>query len=118
VVARTLAEPYLRVMAPFSGSELFCPSCGRACPTFHVSDVVVVFACSNPVYQEGTFELPESSIDRFAIEIDMRYVGRQDEIDLLKAAPTNRVAAGAQISKPIQLDEILQTRREIAKLLG
>ncbi len=42
-----------------------------------------VIATQNPLEQEGTFPLPESQLDRFAVKISLDYPGEQDERDVL-----------------------------------
>lgn len=38
-----------------------------------------VFATRNPIEQEGTYPLPEAQLDRFMLEIEVRYPERSDE---------------------------------------
>jgi MoxR-like ATPase len=42
-----------------------------------------VIATQNPVEQEGTFELPESQLDRFMIKTEIGYPDRDNELELL-----------------------------------
>jgi MoxR-like ATPase len=45
----------------------------------------VVLATENPIEHEGTYPLPDSQLDRFAMRISMGYPEREAEIDLLAA---------------------------------
>jgi MoxR-like ATPase len=43
-----------------------------------------VIATQNPVDQEGTFQLPEAQVDRFAVKTEIGYPGLAGETDLLR----------------------------------
>ena len=42
-----------------------------------------VLATQNPIEQEGTYPLPEAQLDRFLLEIDVRYPSRDEEREIL-----------------------------------
>ena len=44
-----------------------------------------VLATQNPIEQEGTYPLPEAQLDRFLMQIDVDYPGREDEREILFA---------------------------------
>ncbi len=44
-----------------------------------------VLATQNPIEQEGTYPLPEAQLDRFLVQIDVRYPDRETERDILLA---------------------------------
>lgn len=44
-----------------------------------------VLATQNPIEQEGTYPLPEAQLDRFLMQIDVPYPGREDERAILLA---------------------------------
>lgn len=67
----------------------------------------IVFATQNPVDYEGTFPLPESQMDRFLMRIQMGYPAGRDELDILRAQPSNY--------DDIALDPVL-TRTELIDL--
>jgi MoxR-like ATPase len=50
-----------------------------------------VFATRNPIEQEGTYALPEAQLDRFLLEIHVRYPTEQDEVDIAKRTTSGRV---------------------------
>lgn len=55
-----------------------------------------VLATQNPIEQEGTYPLPEAQLDRFLLQIDLTYPGREDERAMLLATTgTDRVEARA-----------------------
>jgi MoxR-like ATPase len=43
----------------------------------------MVIATQNPVDQEGTYQLPESQLDRFLLRISIGYPGRTAEMEML-----------------------------------
>ena len=67
----------------------------------------MVFATQNPVDYEGTFQLPESQMDRFLMRIHMGYPAPADELDILRATETAYDA--------ISVNPVI-TRTEIAHL--
>jgi MoxR-like ATPase len=52
--------------------------------TYRLPEPFVVLATQNPIEYEGTYPLPESQLDRFALRIKIGYPPEQDEIRLLK----------------------------------
>ena len=75
--------------------------------THAVDAPFMVFATQNPVDYEGTFPLPESQMDRFLMRIQMGYPAGGDEMDILRAQPSNY--------DDISLDPVL-TRSELIGL--
>ena len=49
-----------------------------------------VLATQNPIEQEGTYPLPEAQLDRFLMQIDVRYPDLDAERAMLLATTTNR----------------------------
>ncbi|QCC51165.1 AAA family ATPase [Halapricum salinum] len=52
--------------------------------THELPDPFFVIATQNPVEMEGTFELPEAQVDRFAIKTAMGYPDEEGEFELLR----------------------------------
>ncbi len=44
-----------------------------------------VLATQNPIEQEGTYPLPEAQLDRFLVQIDVKYPTREEEREILLA---------------------------------
>jgi MoxR-like ATPase len=69
-----------------------------------------VLATQNPLEQEGTYPLPESQLDRFALKIAIDYPADEDERDILRAhrdhgEPALRLrAAESPVLSPAELD--------------
>lgn len=51
-----------------------------------------VLATQNPIEQEGTYPLPEAQLDRFLLQIDLSYPGREDERAMLLATTGQETA--------------------------
>lgn len=52
--------------------------------TYSLPEPFIVFATQNPHGQFGTFELPESQLDRFSIKMNIGYADKSSTINLLK----------------------------------
>ena len=44
----------------------------------------VVVATQNPIEHEGTYPLPEAQLDRFMFSINVRYPGRDTEVEIVR----------------------------------
>jgi MoxR-like ATPase len=72
-----------------------------------------VLATQNPLEQEGTYPLPEAQLDRFLMQIDVSYPGRDDERRILLET------TGAEEARPRQAmktDELLAAQRLVRRL--
>ncbi|MFT5393199.1 MAG: MoxR-like ATPase [Gammaproteobacteria bacterium] len=54
-----------------------------------LSSTFFVLATQNPVEFEGTYPLPESQMDRFALRLGLGYVTPEQEVDILSARTTS-----------------------------
>ncbi len=66
--------------------------------TYPMSEPFFVIATQNPVYQVGTFPLPESQLDRFLMRIELGYPEAALERELLLGARPSRPARDARAS--------------------
>jgi MoxR-like ATPase len=62
-----------------------------------------VLATQNPLEQEGTYPLPEAQLDRFLIQINVRYPDRETERDILLATTGSKEAAASAVFTPQEL---------------
>ncbi len=72
-----------------------------------------VLATQNPLEQEGTYPLPEAQLDRFLMQIDVAYPGREDERRILLET------TGAEEARPRQAmtaDDLLAAQRLVRRL--
>ena len=78
--------------------------------TFDLPTPFFVIATSNPAHQIGTFELPESQLDRFLMRIALGFPGAAAERELLKLGERREMIDGiAPVISPAEL-AVLQTR--------
>ena len=54
--------------------------------TYQLPRPFMVFATQNPTQSIGTYELPESQLDRFAAKLQMGYPSAKRELEILQAA--------------------------------
>ena len=73
-----------------------------------------VIATQNPLFQSGTYALPESQLDRFLMRLSLGYPSRSAEKLLLQQ--DSRHALIATIEQVFQEDEILQLQRLCQKI--
>jgi MoxR-like ATPase len=81
--------------------------------TYKLEDLFFVMATMNPVEQEGTFSLPEATLDRFAMLLDMRYVSRADELRMLENVIVHGTKAQNVIENVVSVEEILEMREAV-----
>lgn len=82
--------------------------------TYSLSKHFFVIATQNPVEFEGTFPLPEAQLDRFSICVSLGYLGRDDEMRMLrkleKIHPIDSLKPVCDIQ---ELDEAKQNVKQI-----
>jgi MoxR-like ATPase len=71
-----------------------------------------VVATQNPIYQIGTFPLPESQLDRFLMRIELGYPDEQAERILLRGRDRRELLADLEPSIPTEELLALQARLE------
>ncbi|MCX7856767.1 MAG: MoxR family ATPase [Deltaproteobacteria bacterium] len=72
-----------------------------------------VIATQNPLEQFGTFPLPDSQLDRFAIKISIGYPEEKDEKEILRVGPKRDEISN--IEPLIEKEEIQKIQEEIEK---
>ncbi len=63
---------------------------------FHLHEPFVVLATQNPVEYLGTYQLPESQLDRFLMRVSLGYPGPDDEMELLRCGGVDDELASTQ----------------------
>lgn len=58
--------------------------------TYALEEPFMVLATQNPIEQDGTYDLPESQLDRFLLKVDISYPSRMDELKILRARPVSQ----------------------------
>jgi MoxR-like ATPase len=72
-----------------------------------------VLATQNPLEQEGTYPLPEAQLDRFLMQIDVHYPGRDAERRVLLETTGEKTS---QASQALNAEELLATQRLVRRL--
>jgi MoxR-like ATPase len=72
-----------------------------------------VLATQNPIEQEGTYPLPEAQLDRFLMQIDVDYPGRDAERQMLLATTSNADAKVTAVMKDTELVDIQTLVRDM-----
>ncbi|MDX8384889.1 MAG: MoxR family ATPase [Gallionella sp.] len=73
-----------------------------------------VIATQNPVHQVGTFQLPESQLDRFLMRIQMGYPDAQAERRLLSGVDRREIVA--QLQPQMESTELLNLQKRVRKV--
>lgn len=81
---------------------------------FKLPDFFIVIATQNPHMQIGTFDLPESQLDRFSMKVEMGYADKESTIALLKDGDADENLK--KIEKLISSTEIISLQKEIQKI--
>ncbi len=82
--------------------------------TYKLPDYFTVIATQNPNIQVGTFNLPESQLDRFSMKIKMGYPDKESTIELLKSS-----AEGISINdikQCITIEQLSEIQLEVKKV--
>jgi MoxR-like ATPase len=52
--------------------------------TYKLDKPFLVLATQNPVEQEGTYPLPEAQVDRFMLKVNISYLSKEEELEVMK----------------------------------
>lgn len=74
--------------------------------TFKLDDPFMVLATANPVEQEGTYELPEASLDRFMIKVNVGYNSFDEEFEIVQRVAYKGFESINNILDKNKLDEL------------
>jgi len=72
-----------------------------------------VLATQNPIEQEGTYPLPEAQLDRFLLNVVVKYPKRSDEIAVMRSVTS---AAQPDIRKVLDGDAIIEFQQLIKRI--
>ena len=76
--------------------------------TFELKKPFLVLATQNPIENEGTYKLPESQVDRFALKILIDYPSKQEELEIIEK---NSSAQENTVKTVISPEEILEIQK-------
>jgi len=83
--------------------------------TYQLPQPFFVVATQNPADQIGTFELPESQLDRFLMRISIGYPSREAELDLLSGEARRELLMRTE--PQLHLAELQRLQRQAANVL-
>ncbi len=78
--------------------------------TFPLPDPFMVLATANPLEQEGTYELPEASLDRFMMKIRVGYNSHEEEEEIILRTARREPPSPRQILDSETFEEL---RRQV-----
>lgn len=80
--------------------------------TFPLSRMFLVLATINPAEMggEGTFVLPEAMLDRFTASLDMDYISRAGEIEMLKRSSLHGRSATSAVEQVLTVEDVFAMR--------
>lgn len=81
--------------------------------TFKLPSPFMVLATSNPLDQDGTYELPEASLDRFMLKVKVDYNDFEEEFEIAKRATKIGFEIITQIIDKEQLEDLKQKAKDI-----
>ena len=86
---------------------------------FALSQMFLVLATINPAEMggEGTFTLPEAMLDRFTASLDMDYISRAGEIEMLRRASLHGRGATQAVQPVLDVEDVFAMRAEHAKVV-
>ena len=70
----------------------------------------MVLATQNPIEYEGTYNLPESQLDRFTLRVEIGYPGGEDELHIMRRRDPRR--ALEELAPVLSLDEVVTLQQQ------
>lgn len=83
--------------------------------TYKLPDPFIVLATQNPIEQEGTYQLPEAQLDRFAFKVKVTYPSNSEEekmLDILDQEKSN----AQEISSVATLNDISSAKEALKNI--
>jgi len=80
--------------------------------SFAMEPPFLVIATQNPVEHEGTYQLPEAQLDRFAFKLTVHYPELEDEVEILRRHQSNTTMHEliGQVQKVLSREELSNLR--------
>ena len=79
--------------------------------SFKLQEPFMVLATANPIVQEGTYELPEASLDRFMVKVNVGYNSADEEMLIMEMSDRKKFDKINQVMGKEELEQ-LQERLE------
>lgn len=80
--------------------------------TFALPSPFFVVATMNPLEEEGTYPLPEASLDRFLLKVKVEYPSKSEEIEIMRRMSSSGLAAITKVLGKKQMAELRKTVEE------
>ncbi|OJH15636.1 ATPase [Borreliella bissettiae] len=84
--------------------------------THRLPDPFFVLATQNPIEQEGTYNLPESQLDRFLLKVNVHYPSVQDEVRLLKIFSVDGRLENIKVAKVMNAYSLADIKRTVGRV--
>ncbi|ABH01440.1 AAA family ATPase [Borreliella afzelii] len=84
--------------------------------THKLPDPFFVLATQNPIEQEGTYNLPESQLDRFLLKVNVNYPSVQDEVRLLKIFSVDGRLENIKVAKVMNAYSLADIKRTVGRV--
>ena len=81
--------------------------------TFKLNEPFLVMATANPVEQDGTYELPEASLDRFMLKVIVGYNSIEEEFEIVKKAAFNEFE---EVNQILDINKLNELKEEVKKV--
>jgi len=82
--------------------------------TYPMDPLYMVLATQNPIEQEGTYKLPEAQLDRFLFKLNIGYLSKSDEVEILNRHHENiHLADVSSLKSEIKAQDIIEFRSMI-----
>ncbi len=77
--------------------------------SFKLNDPFMVLATANPIDQEGTYNLPEASLDRFMLKVEVGYNSIEEEFLIVKKVADKKFE---KVESIVSLEQFKQMQQE------
>lgn len=84
--------------------------------TYNLQQLFILLATQNPVENEGVFPVPEATLDRFMMKLNMKYVSRANEVKMLQNVLVHGRKAQSKVEKVVSVDELLEMQVKVLEL--
>lgn len=86
--------------------------------TYNLQQLFIMLATQNPVENEGVFPVPEATLDRFLMKLNMKYVSRAHEIAMLRNVAVHGRKAQSNVKKVVSVEELLEMQLQVLEMCG
>ncbi|MBX2807539.1 MAG: MoxR family ATPase [Cellvibrionaceae bacterium] len=84
--------------------------------TYPLSQLFLVMATQNPLEQEGTYPLPEAQLDRFLMQVNIRYPDAEGEHSILQLARSEASVSTPTPDTILSVEDLLAAQQKVLTL--